>query len=96
MSQRNDMVTRWKKDTWYDVEIFDMTTREIIKEQRVIKGYWTDAIIRKKLAKKLPADKVIVSVKITAYKKRLYAMPEEQYFAAARVIAEEAPEAGTK
>lgn len=95
MSSRNDQVTRWRKDTGYELELFDLNTRQISKDVRVMKGFYDEKAIRKRLQKTLPDSKVIVSVRIVAYKRRLYAMPEEQYFANARVIAEEAPEKDT-
>lgn len=89
MGIRTNKVTRWRTDTVYKWERFTLQDREIHEEQRVVKGKRTPEYIRKLLLKDLRDGEMIVSVRVVEYKKRLYSMPEEQYFSEAKVIREE-------
>ena len=89
MGTRTNKVTRWRTDTVYEWERFALSDREIHKEQRTVKGKRTPEYIRKMLLKEIRDGEMIVSIRVTEYKKRLYGMPDEQYFANAKLIREE-------
>lgn len=86
MSIRNDQVTRWRKLTDYDIEIFDTNTREITKTRREIKGTLNAGQIRKKLEKTMPKSSVIVSIDVVAQHKMFYTLGEEEYYSCAHLV----------
>lgn len=90
MSKRNGNVTRWATDTFYRLEWFSAKDREFHQVESIAHGKRSLAEIRKICGKALKKDEeVIVRIEITGYDKRLYAMPDHQFFAQAKVISEE-------
>ena len=92
MGTRTNKVTRWRTDTVYEWEKFTLSDREIHKEKRTIKGMRTPEYIRKCIQKEIKDGEMIVSIRVLEYVKRLYGMPEEQYYANAKLIREERKE----
>lgn len=89
MSQRNNMVSRWRCDTVYILEYFRFSDRQLLQETREMKGRRTVDYIRKRLKVDMPDGEMIVSILVTGYKRRLYAMPEADFYKSANVIKEE-------
>lgn len=89
MSKRNGMVTRWSTDTLYELQWFSAADRQIHKVQSIATGKKTVADVKKIALKALKPDEVIVQIDIIGYDKRLYAMPEGQYYTQARIISTE-------
>lgn len=97
MSKRNGMVTRWATDTFYKVEFFRAEDREIHTIECVAHGKRTISQLRAMVLKTLKKDaEVLVRLQITGYDKRLYGMPELQYYAQAKVLESKHLDASTK
>lgn len=89
MSQRNNMVSRWRNDTVYKLEYFRFSDRQVLTETREVKGKRTEDYIRKRLKLDMPDGEMIVSIQVMGYKRRLYAMPEAEFYEKAKIIKEE-------
>lgn len=86
MSIRNGQVTRWKTDTLYTIEWFDVDDRQIHRQDRVAKGKKDVAYLRKLVKRQLTDRQTLVDLTLRGYEARLYAMPQEQYYANAKII----------
>lgn len=89
MSQRNNMVSRWRCDTVYILEYFRFSDRQVLTETREMKGKRTEEYIRKRLKLDMPDGEMIVSIQVIGYKRRLFALPDTEFYEKANVIKEE-------